>query len=64
MKGRTEMDLMNKIKKYDNEEYRYEDAEELRMVLRGINTMKEMLEFAEILRHRKTLLSDIFNEEK
>ena len=42
------MDLMNKIKKYDNEEYRYEDAEELRMVLRGINTMKEMLEFAEI----------------
>ena len=55
---------MNKIKKYDNEEYRYEDAEELRMVLRGINTMKEMLEFAEILRHRKTLLSDIFNEEK
>ena len=58
------MDLMNKIKKYDNEEYRYEDAEELRMVLRGINTMKEMLEFAEILRHRKTLLSDIFKEEK
>ena len=58
------MDLMNKIKKYDNEEYRYEDAEELRMVLRGINTMKEMLEFAEILRHRKTLLSDRFNEEK
>ena len=58
------MDLMNKIKKYDNEEYRYEDAEELRMVLRGINTMKEMLEFAEILRNRKTLLSDIFNEEK
>ena len=58
------MDLMNKIKKYDNEEYRYEDAEELRMVLRGINTMQEMLEFAEILRHRKTLLSDIFNEEK
>ena len=58
------MDLMNKIKKYDNEEYRYEDAEELRMVLRGINTMKEMLEFAEILRHIKTLLSDIFNEEK
>lgn len=39
------MDLMNKIKKYDNEEYRYEDAKELRMVLRGINTMKEMLEF-------------------
>ena len=58
------MDLMNKIKKYDNEEYRYEDAEELRMVLRGINTMKEMLEFAEILQNRKTLLSDIFNEEK
>ena len=58
------MDLMNKIKKYDNEEYRYEYAEELHMVLRGINTMKEMLEFAEILRHRKTLLSDIFNEEK
>ena len=58
------MDLMNKIKKYDNEEYRYEDAEELRMVLRGINTMKEMLEFAEILRHRKTLLSDIFNKKK
>lgn len=55
------MDLMNKIKKYDSEEFRYEDH---RMVLRGINTMKEMLEFAEILRHRKTLLSDIFNEEK
>ena len=55
------MDLMNKIKKYDSEEFRYEDH---RMVLRGINTMKEMLEFAEIVRHRKTLLSDMIEEEK
>lgn len=58
------MDLVNNIKKYDNEEFRYEDTEELRMVLRGVNTMKEMLEFAEIVRHRKMPLSDIFKEKK
>ncbi|CZQ89060.1 Hypothetical protein Tpal_1087 [Trichococcus palustris] len=91
------MELMNKIKKYDNEEFLlfdwaqkqlektgdvrekedwlmqsygfsedhcYTERSERHLILDDINTMKDIIAYAEINRYRETLLSEMSEEEK